>query len=115
MCILSTLSALNSIENYYYHIEFRMDSMYIGTQAMNLEGLTLRSRVSLANQIIQRNQWNLIPKRMIQSRFFNFFYQWIKTQSTAWPLYDPISEWMTLMNRFFLVNLNTCESFETVI
>ncbi len=24
MCILSTLSALNSIENYYYHIEFRM-------------------------------------------------------------------------------------------
>ncbi len=33
MCILSTLSALNSIENYYYHIEFRMDSMHIGTQA----------------------------------------------------------------------------------
>ncbi len=74
MCILSTLSALNSIENYYYHIEFKMDSMYIGTQAMNLEGLALRSRVSLANQIIQRNQWNLIPKRMIQSRFFYFFF-----------------------------------------
>ncbi len=34
MCILSTLSALNSIENYYYHIEFRMDSMHIGTQAL---------------------------------------------------------------------------------
>ncbi len=33
MCILSTLSALNSIENDYYHIEFRMDSMHIGTQA----------------------------------------------------------------------------------
>ncbi len=33
MCILSTLSALNSIENYYYHIEFRMDSVHIGTQA----------------------------------------------------------------------------------
>ncbi len=31
MCILSTPSALNSIENYYYHIEFRMDSMHIGT------------------------------------------------------------------------------------
>ncbi len=25
----STLSALNGIENYYYHIEFRMDSMHI--------------------------------------------------------------------------------------
>ncbi len=36
MCILSTLSALNSIENYYYHIEFRMDSMHIGTQALVL-------------------------------------------------------------------------------
>ncbi len=33
MCILSTLSTLNSIENYNYHIEFRMDSMHIGTQA----------------------------------------------------------------------------------
>ncbi len=33
MHILSTLSALNSIENYYNHIEFRMYSMHIGTQA----------------------------------------------------------------------------------
>ncbi len=33
MCILSTLSALNSIEKYYYHIECRMDSMHIGTQS----------------------------------------------------------------------------------
>ncbi len=31
MCILSTLSPLNSIENDYYHIEFRM---HIGTQAL---------------------------------------------------------------------------------
>ncbi len=30
MCILSTLSALNSIENDYYYIEFRMDSMHMG-------------------------------------------------------------------------------------
>ncbi len=30
MCILSTLSALNSIENYYDHIEFMKDSMRIG-------------------------------------------------------------------------------------
>ncbi len=33
MCILSTLSALNSIKNDYYHIEFLMDSMNIGMQA----------------------------------------------------------------------------------
>ncbi len=33
MCILSTLPAVNSIENYYYYIEFRMDIMHIGTQA----------------------------------------------------------------------------------
>ncbi len=32
MCILSTLSALNSIEMYKYHIECIMDSMHIGTQ-----------------------------------------------------------------------------------
>ncbi len=37
MCILlSTLSTLNSIENYYYHIEFRMDSMHIKMQANSL-------------------------------------------------------------------------------
>ncbi len=34
MCILSTLSALNSIENYWYHTEYKMDSMHIGMQAM---------------------------------------------------------------------------------
>ncbi len=34
MCILSTLSSLNSSDSYYYHIEFRMDSMNIGTQAI---------------------------------------------------------------------------------
>ncbi len=34
MCILSTLSTLNGIENYYCHIEFRMDSMHIGTQTL---------------------------------------------------------------------------------
>ncbi len=36
MCILPTLSALNSIENYYYHIEFRMDGMHIGTQGFKI-------------------------------------------------------------------------------
>ncbi len=35
MCILSTLSALNSIENYCYHIEFRMDTWNIGTQGVS--------------------------------------------------------------------------------
>ncbi len=34
MCILSILTALNSIVNDLYHIEFRMDSMHIGTQAV---------------------------------------------------------------------------------
>lgn len=29
MCILS---ALNSVEKYYYHIDFRMDCVHIGTQ-----------------------------------------------------------------------------------
>ncbi len=41
MCILSTLSALNIIENHYYHIKCRMDSMHAhwesGTQAMLLK------------------------------------------------------------------------------
>ncbi len=34
--LLSSLSTLNSIENYYYHIEFRMDSMHIRMQAVSL-------------------------------------------------------------------------------
>ncbi len=45
MCILSTLSAPNSIENYYYHTEFRMDSMHIGTQTMSPQPLGLTGRV----------------------------------------------------------------------
>ncbi len=48
ICILSTLSALNSIENYYYHIEFMMDSMHIGTQAFSplCQGSEVMFRVS---------------------------------------------------------------------
>ncbi len=39
MCILSTLSALNSIENDYYHIVFRMASMHIGTRGKSLNNV----------------------------------------------------------------------------
>ncbi len=52
MCMLSTLSALNSIENDYYHIEFRMDSMHIGMQAMVIPHETLLSMVIMLNMHI---------------------------------------------------------------
>ncbi len=52
MCILSTLSALNSIENYYYHIEFRMDSMHIGTQASSCCSETQNSAVAVWNYFL---------------------------------------------------------------
>ncbi len=49
MCILSTLFALNSIENYKCQIEFRMDSMHIGTQAETFGSFSYCNEVHILN------------------------------------------------------------------
>ncbi len=83
MCILSTLSALNSIENYYYHTEFRMDIMHIGTQSL-IRSVTLsgyyiftpvggNKRIILCFKwVIESFIWTSRSKRVLKCPYYAF-------------------------------------------